>query len=234
MKKNVFALYFFLIFPMSAHESFGLTSGQDRTSINYKLIKEIDLSKKSLEQLEDLRRPLSKFENKQCISSALETKLSYQFDRREYLNKKQRKARKSAWKKSKMEIRRKFANPSDASFNGMLEAGWYSIDGLQTCLIFFDKKLIAMYLGLHEHNIGQDFYKTLPISYIDGHINEHTLNKDKEVKIPSFQTDGYWTHGHNGWDIFFQNYYYSAASLHYSSKKGVDELVKYIAGFDGD
>jgi hypothetical protein len=216
-----------------AHSAFDLEPGQNQSSIKYKLIEKIDLNK-SLQQLQDLSRPLEKYENKTCLESLLSGEKPYDFSRRPYLDKKQNKARRSATRKKIEDIRREFVNPSDTSFNGKLEAGWYSVNGLQTCLMFFDKKLVAIYLGLNNHNIGQDFYDTLPISYTDKHNEEHAANGDKKLKKPAYQTSGYWSHGDNGWEVKFNNWYYTVASLHYSSNKGVDEIIKHISGYSGD
>jgi hypothetical protein len=220
-------LIFFSIDSYS-HSAFNLKPGQPISSIEYKLIEFIDFDN----LIDESGFQFEKYKNKSCIQSTIRGQ-AVDFYTRPYLSKKQKKSRRNAIKKTYNEINNKYLSPKDPSFNGKMEAAWYSIQGLQTCLVFFDKNLIAIYLPLYEHNIGPDFYMSKP-SYTGKHNIEHAESNDKRFAEPSYRVNGYWSHGDIGWEVEYGNEYFMNTYLHYSSKQGIDEIIKYIAGYKGD
>ena len=229
MFKNIISASIALIFFSSisfAHESFGLQVGQDKNSIKYKLIKKVDLSV-GIDNLED-GYSLDKYDSDECyemIQDRVWTAYN-SYTNRTGLTKEQKKLRKKAIKGKRNDVLM-IRNPTDPTFGNKLELGWYSVDARQTCLVFWENKLVSIYLNLYAHNIGQDFYDNIPEPYTMKNNKEHGIS---DPQYPGFQTDGSWRHDENDWFVFFPNFSYLSTRLIYTNQKKMDLIVNELIG----
>lgn len=231
----LFIASIFVSLNIYPHEAFGLAVGQDKQNIEYNLTKKADLSV----GLNNLRKEFgfkgAKYKTISCyVMFQNAIYFSYKtYRQRAHLTKEQKKIRKKAYIKSR-DFNNIIYEPTDLSFGNMLELGWYSVDGRATCLVFWNSKLIGIFLDLTSHGITDSREKGIEL------LKEHC--KDHISGCPGWGEEGHWDHDEEDWlvklnsyNFYFDNRYgnsvmYPMRELQYTNQKKIDLIISDILG----